>query len=345
MGNTTNNENKIGDSRFYFEQISGKSSPMWNWGKSVRKNIEDAQSHQLTIVYDSMEIDESYTALSPIIKYKLKFTITTNTLTNNNKATISISDLFGTLYVKKRVQLSRKGKINIEVPCSFEAIDLTALSLLAKISIDNSDVSGNCSFKITKLNLQLIKLQEMYELEPSEIKKYRQFIKTLGKEEKKIWYNELQKHVKYHSQRDNENPKADVMYNLTTLAMNLEYLGISCPDSKMQFEDWLEKKRVEKKYPIRTSSDSWIKLARDFNIKSERIDSIATTHNHSITEIKNIITEQINPYLESGHSISLSAFTFKSQKGHIVKLQSIRADGIIVDDPYGKVKNFSERVS
>ena len=245
--------------------------------------------------------------------------------------------------MKKRVQLSRKGKINIEVPCSFEAIDLTALSLLAKISIDNSDVSGNCSFKITKLNLQLIKLQEMYELEPSEIKKYRQFIKTLGKEEKKIWYNELQKHVKYHSQRDNENPKADVMCNLTTLAMNLEYLGISCPDSKMQFEDWLEKKRVEKKYPIRTSSDSWIKLARDFNIKSERIDSIATTHNHSITEIKNIITEQINPYLESGHSISLSAFTFKSQKGHIVKLQSIRADGIIVDDPYGKVKNFSER--
>ena len=141
---------------------------------------------------------------------------------------------------------------------------------------------------------------------------------------------------------DNDNTDAARMCNLTSLAMNLESLGIECPDPTMQFEDWLEKKREEKGYPKRTESESWIKLANDLGVKSERIE-IWTKKNDSVETIRKKVYDEIMPYIENGHSVSLSAFTLKSDKGHVVRIQSVNEDGIIVDDPYGRVNNFQER--
>jgi hypothetical protein len=205
----------------------------------------------------------------------------------------------------------------------------------------NGDISNGIFEEYGEAEL-FKKLQNSGELEPNEIKEYRKFISKLEANLKSVWYIELQKHVRYKSQRDNENPKADVMCNLTTLAMNLEFLGIGCPQLNIQFEDWLENKRVEKKYPDRTSPDSWIKLAKDLGVKSKKVD-IWTKKSDSEEAIKKTLNDKIKPFLDDGNSISLSAFSISSKKGHIVKLQSINNDGIIVDDPFGRVNNFKER--
>lgn len=206
------------------------------------------------------------------------------------------------------------------------------------------DLDGGVKSKGFLINsgLSFEELQKAGELPPEDIKKYREFITDLTSDEKIIWYYELQKHAPYHSQRDNENPNADVMCNLTTLAMNLEFLGVSCPDKNIQFEDWLEEKRVEKKYPARTDPNSWMKLAKDLGVKSEQI-SIWTKKSNTEDEIRQIVFDKIEPYISKGNSVSLSAFTIASTKGHIVRLQSVNNDGIIVDDPFGRVNNFQER--
>lgn len=217
-----------------------------------------------------------------------------------------------------------------------KATDTRVLNVTAYL---NGNVGNNLTIDY---NVSFEELQKAGELSPDDIKKYREFITDLTNKEKVIWYYELQKHTPYHSQRDNKNPKADVMCNLTTLGMNLEFLGISCPDKNMQFEDWLEDKRVEKKYPDRTDSNSWIKLAKDLGVKSSKID-IWTKKSDTEDEIKKIIFDKIEPYISQGHSVSVSAFTIASTKGHIVRLQSVNNDGIVVDDPYGRVNNFKQR--
>ncbi|MBP1678058.1 MAG: hypothetical protein H6Q20_2617, partial [Bacteroidetes bacterium] len=179
----------------------------------------------------------------------------------------------------------------------------------------------------------LIKLEE---IPASEIKQYRDFIKTLPEDKQAEWYLELQKHVPYHSQRDNDQKPniADRMCNLTSLAMNFELLGISCPDPSMQFEDWLEQERKNIKPEIlRTYPESWMTLAAQLGVQSENISLW--------TNDKNKIVNAIMKFLEQGASISLSAFP--KCKGHIVRVQGIADEGLIIDDPFGSVNNFQQR--
>ena len=76
------------------------------------------------------------------------------------------------------------------------------------------------------------------------------------------YFLQLQSKVAYHSQRDNkskagEKTIGDVMCNLTSLSMCLEYLGVDNPYPEMQYEDALEKIRVEHVGKPRTSSEGW----------------------------------------------------------------------------------------
>jgi hypothetical protein len=93
------------------------------------------------------------------------------------------------------------------------------------------------------------------------------------------------------------------------------------------------------KYPDRTNSQSWIKLASEFNIFSKHID--LTGKSLSEDKLKQLFNNKLSKLLEEGCAISLSIFPVC--KGHIVRLQSITEKGLIVDDPFGMVNNFKER--
>ena len=194
-------------------------------------------------------------------------------------------------------------------------------------------------------------------LTPDEIKDVREQIALItGRSSKEGIYIELQEKVPYHSQRDNESPATDediannswmttynvstagdIMCNLTAEAMCLEYLGISppcsgCPsncNSYDQFEDYLECVRVDKGLDHRGEASTRKELVELFDNVSYILEDIQSSDK---TEITNII----EPYIKDGCSVLISAF------GHIVRLQGITKDGLIVDDPYGKVVDFSQ---
>ena len=194
-------------------------------------------------------------------------------------------------------------------------------------------------------------------LTPDEIKGVREQIAMLKDEEqKKELYLELQKKVPYRSQRDNESPATDediannrwmrthnistagdIMCNLTSQVMCLEYLGVSppckgCPsscDSYDQFEDYLECVRVDKGFEHRGKSNTRKELSKLFDNVSYKFVNLETYE-------KAVIESRLKTNLENGCSVVISAF------GHIVRLQSITKDGLIIDDPYGKVVDFSK---
>lgn len=119
--------------------------------------------------------------------------------------------------------------------------------------------------------------------------------------------------------------------------MCLEYLGVKppcneCPtkcNSYNQFEDYLECVRVEKGLDHRTKYETRKKLANLFG-------NVSYTKKEIYSFDKTNITNALEPYLKEGCSVLISSF------GHIVRLQAITKDGLIVDDPYGKVVDFSK---
>lgn len=307
----------------------------------------------LKINYLSCEKDDTYTYLH--------FEIIARNL-SSDKATLIIVEsevFFDETIISEVITISRNGTKYFQVKFSEKKLSKTIFEgefeFKATIICDGlSATTGEFRIKSstkkknekkTEKETSEIKFKKLYtsgELSPKEIKEYRIFISKLQEDEKKIWYLELQKHVPYHNQMDNDNKYAAKMCNMTSLAMNLECLGIECPDSTMQFEDWLDIQRAKKEYGSREDSNSWIKLAKDLGVKSECI-GIWTTKGDSTENIKKKVFDKIMPYIENGHSVSVSAFTIASKKGHIVRLQSVNEDGIVVDDPYGRVNNFQER--
>ncbi len=169
-----------------------------------------------------------------------------------------------------------------------------------------------------------------------------------------ITFIKLQMKVPYHSQRDNISPTTeedlnnnswmntynvttagDIMCNLTSEAMCLEYLGIEAPCSDCsgcntytQFEDYMECIRVDKAFDNRGEGSTRKKLAELFDGVSYTYEDIQSSDQTDITLI-------LKSYLENGCSVMLSAF------GHMVRLQEITDTGLVVDDPYGKVVDFS----
>jgi hypothetical protein len=191
---------------------------------------------------------------------------------------------------------------------------------------------GDIPTEITALIQEIFKAET---LTAAEIKNVREMIAKVEDEEKqKELYLELQTKVPYHNQRDNDQTGdiADRMCNLTSLAACFEMLGISNPDPTMQFEDYLEKQRVDNKYEFRTNSKSWQSLADDLGIDHEYVELGSSDQIFLRTELL--------PHLEAGNGVMLS---ISENKGHLVRLQGISASGLIVDDPYGKLTDFAAR--
>lgn len=183
-----------------------------------------------------------------------------------------------------------------------------------------------------------------------------QIVLIKDEEQKKELYLELQEKVPYRSQRDNESPATDediannswmttynistagdIMCNLTSQAMCLEYLGVFPPcdgcssscDSYTQFEDYLECVRIDKGFDHRGVATTRKDLAELFDNVSYKFVNLETYD-------KTVIESKLKKNLEDGCSVLISAF------GHIVRLQAITNDGLVVDDPYGKVVDFSQ---
>ena len=201
----------------------------------------------------------------------------------------------------------------------------------------------------------LADLEDNDEMTPSQISEIRDRIDSLINEnEKAELYAELQEKVPYHNQRDNISPATeedkqanpwmvtynistagDIMCNLTSQAMCLTYLGVEPPcsgcsascDTYTQFEDYLECIRVDKEFDPRTDGAARKDLAELFDVEYQYVN------------LQGKPTEKIKPLLLSllrnGHSVMLCGF------GHIVRLQAVRDDGVVVDDPYGKMVNFA----
>ena len=141
------------------------------------------------------------------------------------------------------------------------------------------------------------------------------------------YFLQLQSKVAYHSQRDNkskagEKTIGDVMCNLTSLSMCLEYLGVDNPYPDMQYEDALEKIRVEHVGKPRTSSEGWGGVASYLGVQWGFVKG-AGAHDKAWYDAN------VKPHLAAGEAVMLSI------DGHICRLQAVADGGLVADDPFG----------
>jgi hypothetical protein len=187
----------------------------------------------------------------------------------------------------------------------------------------------------TEITAEIKEIFEAETLTAAEIRDVRKMIDKVEDEEKrKELYLELQTKVPYHNQRDNDQDGevADRMCNLTSLAACFEMLGISNPDPTKQFEDYLEKQRVDNEYAARTKAESWQSLAEDLGLDYQYVGLGSSD--------QDFLRTKLLPHLEKGNGVMLA---ISENKGHLVRLQGISANGLIVDDPYGKLTDFAAR--
>ncbi len=176
--------------------------------------------------------------------------------------------------------------------------------------------------------LDQLMLKERLSIE--EIRRARELINEVTDEKTRgDLYEALQAKVEYHSQRDNESTSGgknigDVMCNLTSLAMALSYLGVPNPDPTKQYEDALEDIRVEKKLPARTTAEGWGGVAKELGVTAEFLG-------YDLKKDKDWYMANVDPKLREGYAVMMSI------SGHIVRMQDVTENGLVIDDPYGVV--------
>ena len=181
-------------------------------------------------------------------------------------------------------------------------------------------------------NATLRELMGKPHLTPEEIHTARGLIAAEPASARAALYRELQAKVIYANQRDNQAKDKSgkqietghgEMCNLTALAMCLEYLGIPNPHPEMQYEDALEKVRQDRHLPGRTLREGWGGVAKAMGAK---VEILAEAASHK----RGFWTTVVGGALAGGHSVMLSI------TGHIVRVQSVTEQGVVVDDPYGR---------
>ncbi|MBW4438002.1 MAG: peptidoglycan-binding protein [Pleurocapsa minor GSE-CHR-MK-17-07R] len=168
-------------------------------------------------------------------------------------------------------------------------------------------------------------------LSPEEILRARELIALVTDTTARAdLYHALQSKPEYRSQRDNESKNAsggsigDVMCNLTSLAMALSYLGIPNPDPTKQYEDALEDIRVEKNLPARTTSAGWGGVAAELGVTANFLG-------YDLIKDKDWYMANVLPKLRDGFAVMMSI------SGHIVRMQDVTENGLVIDDPFGVV--------
>ncbi|MEO8702530.1 MAG: C39 family peptidase [Kofleriaceae bacterium] len=200
---------------------------------------------------------------------------------------------------------------------------------LGDTSDDKGDGDGET---VTTQDASLGQLLAKPRLTTAELAEARQLIAKEPAAKRAELYRTLQTKVMYANQRDNKatlNGKlvetgGGEMCNLTSLAMCLAYLGIPNPHPEMQYEDALEKVRQDKKFAARTDAQNgWGAVARFLGAK---VDMIGGDGTHPRTWWKS----KVGGALAAGRSVMCSI------TGHIVRIQSVEEDGLVVDDPYSR---------
>ncbi|HMV66775.1 MAG TPA: C39 family peptidase [Myxococcota bacterium] len=162
-------------------------------------------------------------------------------------------------------------------------------------------------------------------LTAEEIARARELIATKPTDERKALMLELQGKVIYRNQRNNEDSEegpSGGTCNVTSLAMALEMQGVINPYPDMQFEDALARLADEQGYGALTSADTWKKLAAHFGHGT--IDIGGGTYDRAWWE-----NTMRDGYLAEGNGVVVSVH------GHIVRIQGVTDEGVVIDDPYG----------
>ncbi|MBC8077057.1 MAG: SH3 domain-containing protein [Chloroflexales bacterium] len=170
------------------------------------------------------------------------------------------------------------------------------------------------------------------QMTPEQIRALREQIRQIPDEQARgDQFEALQAAVIYASQRDNQARQngarvevpSGAMCNLTSLAMALSYLGISNPDPAQQYEDALEHIRQQRGFPHRTEARGWGAVAEAVGARVQMI--IGT----DIVAGRDWFVQNVRPALRKGHGVMMSI------TGHIVRVQGMNDQGLIVDDPAG----------
>ena len=216
-------------------------------------------------------------------------------------------------------------KIQFEDGIGYVSGDYTVLdSMLPKpLSLSNLD------FNTAPSGLRA--LLEQQTLSTEEIRKAREMIQAIDKEKQGDFYEVLQTKTPYRNQRNNASAGGtigDVMCNLTSLAMCMETLGIDNPYPGMQYEDALEKVRRDHGFGHRTTIGGWGNVA---NLMGAKYQLLAEPYGSS-TLPKEFWLTTVRGALREGKGIMASVC------GHIVRVQNITENGVVVDDLYGAMK-------
>lgn len=204
---------------------------------------------------------------------------------------------------------------------------------------------------------QLSTLMQKDRLNVGEIKNVRQLIEQAilpGNRSK--YYEALQEKVIYASQRDNWaktklgegsriESKTGEMCNVTALAMAMKYLGITVQEltdklvelgfegeiQGLQYEDMLEYLGQISQGAgwQRTVKGDWSAVAALFGVNTDFIDKPLKADKKTDDTIYDWYQQHLGSALAEGKGVMIS------YNGHIVRVQAVTADGLVVDDPFG----------
>lgn len=164
-------------------------------------------------------------------------------------------------------------------------------------------------------------------LTPDQIQHARSMIAQLPVAQQGHYYLLLQSKPEYQNQRDNKT-KQEVgsggTCNLTSVAMCLEYLGVPNPKPKLQYDEALCAVAAEHGWHDLTQHSTWSKVAKQLGVQMNVVREGGHQLGRPFWE-----SDVRDKHLRAGHSVLCSI------TGHIVRVQAVAADGLVVDDPYG----------
>lgn len=185
-------------------------------------------------------------------------------------------------------------------------------------------------------------------LDFEQIAEARTAIETRPESERPELYRQLASKVAYRNQRDNQaihgaadarrigsSVPGDVMCNVTSLAMALEGLGLGADESEKQLEDQLDELLVSEGLGSRYELQGQAAVAKRFGAETDRVWTPAF---RGADAARAWYHKNVLPRLERGETATLSmAWGPKGDLTHIVRLEWVQGDGVLVDDPYGRL--------
>jgi hypothetical protein len=117
--------------------------------------------------------------------------------------------------------------------------------------------------------------------------------------------------------------------------MALEGLGLGADESDKQLEDQLDETLVEEGLGSRYELGGQTAAAKSLGADTERVWTPAF---RGAASAKDFYEKQVLPRLQRGETATLSMrWGAKGDFTHIVRLEWVTGDGLLVDDPYGRL--------